>query len=262
MNKLLVVSALSVFAAGASAGVRIENVTRDIKTKTPDGATQTMLVQDGKMKTSAGKNNSMIIKDGTIYIVDDQRKSYREMTREQMKQMASQANAAMTQMQERMKNMPPEQRAMMEKMMGDKIPGGMGGGKPDVWASKDTGKSETVDGRKCKVWNITRNGQPFEELCVVPFSTLAGKEDLEKAFRELTDAFSEFAKGMPNAESGTKARIDVNGYPVRARAYDASGKYRGTETVLSKWAEETIPAAQFDVPKGYKKEAMPSFGKN
>lgn len=259
MKQLIIASALCLCSAGAIAGVHIETITRDIKTQAPDGAPQTMLVQDGKLKTSSGKSNSMIIKGGNIYIVNDEKKSYREMTKEQMQKMAGQANAAMSQMQERMKNMSPEQRAMMEKMMGDKIPGGMPGAKPDVWASQDTGKSETVDGRKCKVWNLTRNGKPFEEVCVVPYATLGGKEDLEKAFREMAEAFAEFTKGMPNADAGVKARLDVRGYPVRSRPYDASGKLRGTETVLAKWAEEAIPAAAFDVPKGYTKEAMPSF---
>lgn len=259
MKKLIVASVLSVFAVGANAGVRIETVTRDIKTKVPDGPAQTVLVQDGKMRVSTSKSGGMIIKGGTIYVVDDRRKTYREMNKEQTKQMAGQANAAMSQMQERMKKMPPEQRAMMERMMGGQVPGGMAT-QADVWASKDTGRSDTVDGRKCRVWDITRNGKPFEELCVVPYASLGGKEDLEKSFRELADAFAEFSKGMPNGDAGGKARLEVKGYPVRTRPYEVNGKLRGVETVLSKWAEEAIPPATFDVPKGYTRDAMPSFG--
>jgi Domain of unknown function (DUF4412) len=259
--KMLFTACTALLATGAFAGVRVETVTRDIKTKAPDGAVQTVLVQDGKMRTNTGRSGSMIIKNSTIYIINDQQKSYREMDKAQMQQMAGQASAAMAQMQERMKNMSPEQRAMMEKMMGGKVPGGMGTpGTADTWESKDTGKSDTVEGRKCRLWTLSRNGKLFEELCVVPFSSLPGKEDFEKTFKELAEAFSEMTKGMPNADEAVKARTAINGYPVRTRPYDASGKLRGTENVLTKWAEESIDAATFDVPKGYKKQAMPTMG--
>lgn len=259
MKSTLLVSSL-LLATAASAGIRVENVTRNIQTKVAEGPAQTVLVQDGKISTSSGKDNAMIIKAATITIVDHGKKTYTEMDKAQMKKMAEQANAAMKQMQERLKNMPPEQRAMMEKMMGSQIPGGLNAGKLDVYDAKNTGKTETVEGRKCTVWTLSRNGKLFEEMCVVPFSSLPGKEDFEKSFKELAEAFAEFSKGMPSVENQVQVRTNVNGYPVRSRSYDASGKLRGTETVLVKWVEESVPAASFDVPKGYKKKEMPSFG--
>jgi hypothetical protein len=259
--KMFFTACTALLATGAFAGVRIETVTRDIKTKAPDGAVHTVLVQDGKVRTNTGRAGSMIIRNSTIYIISDEQKTYREMDKAQLQQMAGQANAAMAQMQERMKNMSPEQRAMMEKMMGGQVPGGMGTqGKADTWASKDTGKSDTVEGRKCRLWTLSRNGKLFEELCVVPFSSLPGKEDFEKTFKELAEAFSEMTKGMPNADEAVKARTAISGYPVRTRPYDAGGKLRGTENVLTKWAEESIDAASFEVPKGYKKQSMPKMG--
>ena len=65
---------------------------------------------------------------------------------------------------------------------------------------------------------------------------------------------------MPNADAAVKARTSVNGYPVRTRGFDASGKLRGTETVLTKWVEEALPASAFDIPAGYKKQEMPKLG--
>src|SRR4029079_13123170 len=143
MKKLLFVSA-TLFASGAFAGVHIENTTRDIKTKAPQGHVQTILVQDGKLHSSTG-SGAFTLRGDNIVMVDDKRQQYREMTKEDMKKMAEQAGAAMKRMQDQMKNMKPEQRAMMEKMMGSKMPGGMGamGGanKPDVWEAKDLKKT-------------------------------------------------------------------------------------------------------------------------
>jgi hypothetical protein len=259
MKNLISIAALCAVASTGIAGVRIENVTRDIATKVADGAPSIVQVQDGKIRSSRGMDGGMIIAGTTITMIDDKRKQYREMDKESMKKMAGKASDAMAQMQERMKNMTPEQRAMMEKMMGGQIPGGVTNDKPDVYESKDTGKNDTVEGRKCRIWHINRNGQLLEEMCVVPFSSLPGKEDFEKAFKALADAFSDLASAMPNVDKSVKARTAVNGYPVRIRPYDGAGKLRGTETVLTKWVEEAIPASAFQVPAGYKKAEMPKF---
>jgi hypothetical protein len=52
-----------------------------------------------------------------LWIVNDDQKTYREMTKADMDRVGGQMAGAMAQRQEQMKNMPPEQRAMMEKMM-------------------------------------------------------------------------------------------------------------------------------------------------
>jgi len=258
MKKILFTS-VAVFASGAFAGVHIENVTRDIKTKTPQGEVQTMLVQDGMLRTSHA-TGAVILKGSTMIMLDDKRKQYREMNKEDMKKMADQAGAAMKRMNEQMKNMSPEQRAMMEKMMGNKIPGGMGApDKPDVWEAKDLNKTGTVEGRKCQVWTMSRNGALFEELCVVPYKSLPGKENLDKVFKDMAAAFADLAKASPNADQTAKAFAAINGYPVRTRYYEGDGKFRPTETVLTKWVEESIPLSTFDVPAGYKKMAMPTM---
>lgn len=258
MKTLVCFAALGI-ASTAVAGVHIENTTRNIATKVVEGAPTVTQLQDGKIRTSRGMEGGMIIVGTTITILDDKRKQYREMDKESIKKMGAKASDAMAKMQERMKNMTPEQRAQMEQMMGKHVPGGLNAGKPDVWESKDTGKSETVEGRKCQVWTLSRNGALIEELCVVPFKSLPGTEDFEKAFKEMADAFAELAKAMPNADSAVKARTNIQGYPVRTRSYTAEGKYRGEETVLTKWSVESIPASAFQVPAGYKKAEMPKF---
>jgi hypothetical protein len=248
-------------ATQVSAGVRIETVTRDIKTKVADGSAQVMMIQDGRVRMNMPKHaNGMILKDSVMYVLDDKKKTYMEMDKETMKKTADQAGAAMKQMREQMDKMPADQRAAMEKMMGGNMPPGMMSGKPDTWDAKDTGKSDTSEGRSCRVWMLNKNGKPHEELCVVPFSSLPGKEDFEKTFRDLADSFEGMAEGLPGATDSIKARKAVNGYPVRIRQFDSTGAERGTETVVTKWVEESVPASAFDIPAGYKKKELPSMG--
>jgi hypothetical protein len=162
----------------------------------------------------------------------------------------------MKQMQEQMANMPPAQREMMMKRMPQLA--AMGSGKEPVFSSKDTGQSDTVDGRKCRVWQVLKDGAIFEELCVVPFSSFPGKEDMQKTFKQLSEAFAGLAQSVPGAGNSAKARTEINGYPIRTRPYH-DGKPQGIEIVLKSWTEESVPATAFEIPKGYKKDEMPRF---
>jgi hypothetical protein len=259
MRRVILTAAVLAIATGTSAGVRIETIDREIKTKAVEGSPQTVLVQDGKVRVKSSASGGMILKGGVIYILDAKRKTYREMDKASMKASMEQAGAAMRQMQERMASLPPEQRAQMQRMMGGQMAGMGGSGKAATYTSKDTGKSDTVQGRKCRVWHVLKDGVLFEELCVVPFSSLPGKENFEKTFRELAEAFEGLAGAVPGAGDQSKARSAIKGYPVRVRPYE-NGKPRGTETVLQSWTEESVPPATFDVPKGFKKQANPMGG--
>jgi hypothetical protein len=262
MKKLLFISA-TLIASGAFAGTHVENITRDIKTKAQQGDTQTMLLQDGMLRVNAAAGSSMILKGSNMLMIDDKNKQYREMTKEEMKKMAEQGATAMARIREQLKNMKPEQRAEMERVMGKQIPGGLGAmdgtGKPDVYEAKNLGKSATVEGRQCQLWTMSRNGELSTELCVVPFATLPGSEDFGKAFKGMAEAFGDLAKTMPGAEQTAKAYASINGYPVRTRYFDGSGKFRPTENILTKWVIESIPASSFQVPAGYKKMQMPKM---
>jgi hypothetical protein len=260
MKKFIFTAAALLAAAQVSAGVRIETITRDVKTKVADGPAQVIFVQDGKIRMNMPKNaNGMILKNSILYVLDDKKKTYMEMDKATMKRTADQAGAAMKQMQEQLKNMPPEQRAQMEKMMGANMPGMMSG-KTDVYEAKDTGRNDTSEGRKCRIWVLNKNGELHEELCVVPFGSLPGNEDFEKTFKELAESFEGMASGLPGAGDAVKARNSIKGYPVRTRHFEPTGEARAVETVVTKWVEESVPGATFEIPAGYKKKEMPKMG--
>jgi hypothetical protein len=261
MNKLIFAATALLAATTALAGVRIETVTRDIKTKVAEAGAQTIMVQDGKIRMNMPKSaGGMILKNSVMYVLDDKKKTYMEMDKETLEKTADQAGAAMKQMQEQMSKMTPEQRAQMEKMMGGKLPPGMMSGKTDTWDARNTGKTDTSEGRKCQVWTLNKNGKLHEELCVVPFGSLPGKEDFEKTFKELAESFEGMADALPGAGDSIKARNSVKGYPVRVRFFEPTGAERAMETVVTKWVEESLPSSTFDVPAGYKKKEMPKMG--
>lgn len=254
-RRLLVIGCL--LAGSASAGVRIETITRQIGATQQQGLTQVVEVQNGAVRAGT-EQGTVLIKNGTMYILDDRRKTYSVMDAATMQAYASQASAAMARMQAQMQSMTPEQRKQMEAMMGGmKMPGAPGS--VPVYEAKDTGKSDTVEGRKCRLWNLLQDGSVVEEMCVVPYSSLPGKEDMQKSMKQLAEAFAGVAKGIPGAAEQAKARSNVDGYPVRTRVW-LNGKAQGSENVLKSWTEAVIPAATFEIPAGYQKKDLPTMG--
>jgi predicted secreted protein len=241
-------------AQAATAGVYIEMVDHDLKTQKATLA-QKMYVQNGDGRFVDADGHATLIKNGTFYILDDQEKSYVAVDKATMEQLAKKIAATMEQMKEQLAKLPPEQREQMEKM----VPG-MGGDKQWTVEALDTGKSDQVDGRACRLWDIKRGGELDDQICVVPYSALPGKENLQAMFANFAKVFEEMAKsvpmlsGMMTNEFGAQAK--ANGFPVRSRAYD-NGKLGDEEQLMKIWREEAIPASMFEIPAEYKRKQMP-----
>jgi hypothetical protein len=241
----------------AGAGVYIETVTHNLSTNTTDPA-QKMYLQGGSGRIVGGDGNVSIIKGNTMYIVDEVEKSYVVFDKATMDKLAAKMNAELAQVKDQLARLPPEQREQMEAAMG-KIPGM--GGNDQKWTVEalDTGKSDKVDGRACRIWDIERNGELDEQVCVVPFASLPGKENFQTLFGNFSKVFDEMAKSVPMLAgmmgNEFSAHVKTNGYPVRLRNYE-DGKLAPEETLMKVWREETIPASQFEIPAGYKLKQM------
>jgi hypothetical protein len=257
-SKVLVLSSLGALAAGtAQAGVYVEMVNHDLSNDTRDIA-QKMYVQGGRGRFVDPDGRATIIKDGMLYMIDDSLKTYVVFDRPTMDALAKQLNAVMEQAKEQISKLPPDARAQAEEQLAQQMPG-MAGDKKWVVEAVDTGKSDKVDGRSCRVWEMKRNGELDDQLCVVPYDSMPGKENFQSVFADFARAFEEMAKSVPMLSGAMTnefaAQARVNGFPVRSRAYE-DGKPGQLEQVLSVWREEKIPAAMFEVPAGYKKEQL------
>jgi hypothetical protein len=240
-------------AQAASAGVYVEMVDHDIK------ADKTMLaqkiyVQDGNGRFVDAEGHTTLIKNGTFYIIDDADKSYIAVDQATLAQLAKKISAAMEQMKEQLAQLPPEQRAQLEQMM----PGGTD--KKWVVEYLDTGKSDKVDGRACRLWDVKRDGQLDDQICVVPYSALPGKENFQSVFANFAKIYEEMAKSVPMLSgmmsNEFSAQAKVNGFPARTRGYER-GQLGDDEQIMKVWREEAIPASMFEIPAGYKQKQMP-----
>jgi hypothetical protein len=249
-------------AAGAQAGVYVETVERNLTTGTTRGA-QKMYVQGSNGRFVDEQGLVTIIKNGTLTVVDDRKKTFVNFDKATMDKLGKEVSAAMAQMKEQLAQLPPEQRAQVEQMMQAQMPGLSSEGKQWTVEAQDTGKTDTVEGRQCRLWDVKRNGELDEQLCVVPFSSLPGKENFQEVFASFARVFEEMAKSVPMLAGVMSTEFDaqakVNGFPVRSRSYE-HGRLAPEEQVMKVWREEAIPASQFEVPAGYRKDESSLVG--
>src|SRR5580765_3988056 len=119
---------LSAAASEAADGILIAQ-----KVTSAGGAVRTSQIEIAKTRMraeseGAGGHKMKIVFDGTAQVmrtIDDDAKAYTEMSKADLDKMSEQMSGAMAQMQEQMKNMPPEARKRMEAaMQGRGVPGG------------------------------------------------------------------------------------------------------------------------------------------
>jgi hypothetical protein len=257
--KIAAVIAIAIAAAGtAHAGLYVETVRRDRATGAVSSDDK-MYVQNGLARLETSRvGEYTIFKDDGVYHVNAAERSYRVMDKAAMDQMSSKMNDMMAKMKAQVANMPPERRAAMEKMMSQMNGRGAGAGpavKPAVYDAVDTGKSESSNGRSCRIWNVTRNGELDEQYCVAPKGSMPGMEEFIAFARKMSSMMEQMSGPMHKMGAGFMQQQiavleKINGVPLITRHF-SGGKLGNEETVVKTWEPRSIPAAQFDVPAGY-----------
>lgn len=204
-----------------------------------------------KMKIAGDDGHVVIVRTDQekLISIDEKKKTYWEMPFSQLeamsKDMQAQMDTALAQMKDKLKDMPPEQRAMVEKMMGKMKGGEPGKGAPQVEVKK-TGETKTVIGYSCAKYVATEDGKPL----LTAWTTTAVKEfaplraDFVALQRRLNETNRAFRSGMAEAY----AKID--GFPMETQMGDVT-------STVTKLEPRDIPAGEFGPPAGFTKEAPP-----
>jgi hypothetical protein len=274
-------TAVLVVAQTASAFAGVVVTSTLTKLDTHEANPTTIYADTDRLKVVTPDNTTIFRGDlNRLWVMDERRHSYMEMTPETIQrlggQMAganaqsgaanAQMNAAMAQMQAQMAQMPPEQRAMMEQMMASRGLGGPPGARsaapaapPQVAYSK-AGGGKRVAAWNCDVFHKTVNGQQEEELCITPISA-AG---LSTGDFQVLEKFASFIAPMTSSPMMPRSdymnwndmnkAIGFQGMPVDTIMY-AQGRPTTQQTV-SKIERTAIAASTFDLPAGFTKREM------
>lgn len=193
----------------------------------------------------------VVIFDGAkqvMWMVDPANKTYREMTKGDVERMGGQLNAAMAQLQEQLKSMPPAQRAQIEAAM-------KGRGLTPAKTEYRRAGTDKVGKWTCTKYEGYEDGQKTSELCTVD------PKDLGFAPSDfaVTRQMAEFFRGvMPqNAQVlslGTTEDQGFSGIPIR-RIVGTGPSQTINETVEAR--RETFDDSLFVVPAGFTRQALP-----
>ncbi len=143
--------------------------------------------------------------------------------------------------------------------MGGGAAAGLMNGKTPERTVNNTGRTETVAGIKCTIWEATEDGKKDQELCSAAPSSIPGGDEIMKTFRDISAMLSSFTAGL-----GTGTRNEpwhdmekINGVPILTRDF-SDGKAH-SEMRLTAVKKESVAGSSFEVPAGFTEKKM-SFG--
>ena len=192
-----------------------------------------------------------------MWMINYDKKSYSEITKDDVDRLSGQMSDAMSKMQAQMQALPPEQRARMEAMMKGRMPAGMGSAVAKT-EYKKTGTGQ-VGKWACDEYEGYQNGQKTVEMCTVDPKTLG----LSAAdFAVATELQSFFSKLVPQGAEkmfsiGKLEEQGFSGVPVHRASFGMSP----STTDLTDVARQSFPDSTFAVPDGFQKVASPFGGR-
>ena len=205
--------------------------------------------------TGPGGEKQILIFDGArqvMLMIDDQRKSYTELTKADMEQLGAQMSDAMAQIQKTLAGLPPEKKAEIEAMMKGRM-GGAGLALPKTTYKKSG--TDTVGKWTCTKYDGYDGPTKTSEVCTVEPKALG----LTEADFAVTKQFIEFFKKIiPAIESqtiaiGTVEAQGFSGVPVK-RSTTVLGRQVTSE--ITEVSRKTFTDASYAAPAGYQKRAF------
>lgn len=255
MRKLLTGSVLATAVLAVSVMASAQGIYWESTTTIKVGGEATVNSQTYAMpkmlKHVSEKGDEMIVRldQQVLYALQPSEKTYWKMTFAEMEAMMKKAGAkmddAMKEMEEAMKDMSPEQRKMMESMMGNKMKGVMGGGAVEV---RETGENKQIAGYPTAEYVATRDGEQIMSIWttkdVKEFAAM--RKDWQEFNRRLLSMNVSLGKGL------IEAFQKIDGFPMET-------DIMGSHTVVKKVEHRAIPESSFEIPAGYTQVDPPSL---
>ena len=270
-TKLFICLTMTLMLSPLFAGVVYEIEVKDHeqsppKTESIQAAVEGRDLKIGNGSKGKGEQREMIFRGDRreMVMVDHEKGSYHVMDEKTMGQVAGQLSDVNRMMQEALKNVPEDKRAMIKQMMKQKMPS-----KKDPEGPQDelkkTGERADQNGYPCVKYEVLRDGRKTRELWVTDWDNMEGGsevvgafEDMADFFREMMDSFSGAAgvglgRGGGPGEGVFEHLKELGGFPVVTREFGDDGSLEG-ETALRSAKRQTIDPDAFEPPSGYKRE--------
>jgi hypothetical protein len=265
-SRTLVPVGLAILLSGAPAQAGALLVeTRD------DGSTTRIQIDRDRVRVDLSGTNGpqVIIFRGdrrAFYIIDAAKKTYMEMTRQDVERLASQVGSAMeqmrAQMEQQLRNMTPEQRKMIDEQMK-----GMGAPLAGQTSASNTVFKRLRSDREgqwaCDVYEGMRGPEKVQEVCAADWKALGMSGEDFETIRQIGEFFKEMARSFGANDTLAVGSNDWEktqgfpGVPVRRVSF-SNGAPRSTARVTEA-RSQSFPDSLFDVPAGFQKEQLPTM---
>ncbi len=277
IQRILIALCLIVFLSSQlDAGVVYEIETTDHEQSPPKVSETEMAAEGHSLKMSIpagehGRSGDMIFRGDRreIVVVDHEDQSYHVMDEEMIEQVAGQVGQVSSQIAEALKNVPADQRAMVEKMMKQRMPVQAEPLELPKAEVRRTDERATKNGYPCVKYIVLLDGRKLRELWVTDWDNLAGGDEARAVFHELAGCFAEMMEAMEKAAGGLGAMGDfasqsdsafadikeIDGFPVVTSGFGEDGSLEN-ESVLRSARRRTLDPDAFEPPSGYKRRTM------
>jgi hypothetical protein len=195
-----------------------------------------------------------------LVVVDHDDKSYMVIDQEALRQIGEQLAGVNDQIAEALKNVPEEQRAMVEKMMKERMPQ-QAVKRPAIDVRK-TGDRGEKNGYPCVKYEVLRDGRKIRELWVTDWGNVEGGDEVADSFRSMAEFMKQFLDQLPagGAPGGLGDDVfsqlsELPGFPVVTRELDDDGSLE-SESSLRSSRRQALDPAEFEPPAGYKRRSM------
>jgi len=179
-----------------------------------------------------------------MYMIKPGNKTYSVMTFAEMEEGMKKASAQMEKALEQMKDMPKEQREMMEKMLGKSAEK-----QKETATLKKSIETKKIGSYTCAHYTILRGKEKLADLWVT--KEIRGFESMRNDLK----SFSRRMTAMNPVMGGDLARVmeDVDGFPMEQ-------SMAGVKSVITKVEPKVTSLSEFEVPAGFKKVDMKVMG--
>ena len=266
MNARAAALLLTLFATPCLAGVVFEYETVD-RTR-PGQAPDTIHTEvDGKrikidVKGPRGADADMIYRGDRqeMLAINHEEQSYILIDEATIGEISQRLSALEAQMQEALKDVPADQRAMMEEMMRQRMPQA-GAAAPSIEVRK-AGEKGDQNGYPSERFELYRDGELTKTVWVTDWNNVDGSQEAAAAFEsmgefiaKIQDAMPDFAKSSSVGSNAYEHLEELGGFPVVTLDHDGNGSVTA-ETRLISSKEESVDSASFEAPASYQRMQM------
>jgi len=257
-SRFFLFSLLLLFAAPGSAGVvfEFEIVDRAAEGEAPDVINTVVEGENIRMdvKGPRGANADMIFRGERqeMLAVDHESRTYVLLDSASIGQIGQQLSALEAQLQEMLKDVPPEQRAAVEQMLAQQMPQA-GDAEPDT-ELRETGETGDKNGYPAAKYELYRDGRLEKDFWITDWENVEGGREAAGAFQSLAgfiktlqDAMPDFAKSPAVGSHAYEHLDELDGFPVVTIDYADDGTVLG-ENRFTGSRIAAVDAGEFDPP--------------